>query len=161
MLEKLTIKVTEWIGTPVSILVHTIFFIGIFALNIFGVSFDSIMLLLTTAVSLEAIYLAIFIQISVNRSSTKIQDLQEDVEDIQEDIDEIQEDVEDIQEDVGEIQGDVEDIQENVEDIGENFDEEEKPISDQTKIENLEKEIKEIKSMLLDIRENLKTKSDK
>jgi peptidoglycan hydrolase CwlO-like protein len=60
------------------------------------------LLVLTTVVSLEAIYLAIFIQMSVNRSSENIEDLKEDVEIIQEDIDEIQEDIEEIQENIDE-----------------------------------------------------------
>jgi peptidoglycan hydrolase CwlO-like protein len=55
-------------------------------------------LFLTTVVSLEAIYLSILIQLSVNLQSKKIQSIQEDVEGIQEDVEEIQEDVEEINE---------------------------------------------------------------
>lgn len=95
-LEKTSIKMTNWIGTPMSLVVHTIAFIGIFSLRLFGVMFEDILLILTTAVSLEAIYLAIFIQMTVNRNTESIEDLQEDVEEIQENVDDIEEDIEKI-----------------------------------------------------------------
>ena len=63
-----------WIGSIPSLIAHTIFFIISFALPILGiVDFDKMLLVLTTVVSLEAIYLAIFIQMSVNRSSENIE----------------------------------------------------------------------------------------
>ena len=98
-LEKIANGAMWWIGSIPSLIAHTIFFIISFALPILGiVDFDKMLLVLTTVVSLEAIYLAIFIQMSVNRSSENIEDLKEDVEIIQEDIDEIQEDIEEINE---------------------------------------------------------------
>lgn len=112
--EKASQWLTESIGTNTSIILHTIFFIGIFALSFLGLSLDKILLILTTVVSLEAIYLAIFIQMSVNRATQTISEVGEDVEDIQEDVEDIQEDVEDIQEDVEDLQENVEDIQEEV-----------------------------------------------
>ena len=90
-------------------MIHTIFFIAIFCLRFLGISASDILLILTTIVSLEAIYLAIFIQMTVNKHS-------EELEEVSEDIGEIQEDVEEIQKDVDEIQEDVEDIQEEVKD---------------------------------------------
>ncbi len=65
-----------------------------------GVTLDKILLILTTAVSLEAIYLAIFIQMSVNRTTKSLANVEENIDDLQEDIQDIQEDVEDIQEDI-------------------------------------------------------------
>lgn len=62
------------------------------------------LLILTTIVSLEAIYLAIFIQMTVNHASREIEDVGEDIGEIQKDIDEIQEDVDELQEDVEEIE---------------------------------------------------------
>ncbi|MCL1690819.1 hypothetical protein CMU59_08895 [Elizabethkingia anophelis] len=116
-LEKIANGAMWWIGSIPSLIAHTIFFIISFALPILGiVDFDKMLLVLTTVVSLEAIYLAIFIQMSVNRSSENIEDLKEDVEIIQEDIDEIQEDIEEIQEDIDEIQEDVEEISEDDDD---------------------------------------------
>lgn len=85
-LEKISIKLTKWIGTPVSLIIHTLLFAGIFALrHFFGVSTDYILLILTTAVSLEAIYLSIFIQMTVNRNTESLEEVEEDIEDIQED----------------------------------------------------------------------------
>lgn len=84
-LEKASFKLTEWIGTPVSLIIHTLFFAGVFALRYFGVTTDYILLALTTAVSLEAIYLSIFIQMTVNRNTESLEEVEEDIEDIQED----------------------------------------------------------------------------
>lgn len=114
-LEHIADMATRWIGSTTSLLVHTLVFIIAFALPALHIlGFDKMLLVLTTIVSLEAIYLAIFIQMSVNKNSADIENIQEDVEEIQEDIEEIQEDVEEIQEDVEEIQEDVEEIQEDL-----------------------------------------------
>ena len=85
-------KLTYWIGSPQSIVVHTVFFIAIFALRFFGVSSSDILLLLTTIVSLEAIYLSIFIQMTVNKHAEELEEVSEDIEEIQEDGEEIQQD---------------------------------------------------------------------
>ncbi len=84
-LERASYKLTSWIGTPASLIIHTVMFMGIFALRYFGVTTDYILLILTTAVSLEAIYLSIFIQMSVNRATESLEEVEEDIEDIQED----------------------------------------------------------------------------
>ena len=110
--EEFSKKLTYWIGSPQSILVHTFFFIGIFSLRFFKVASSDILLVLTTIVSLEAIYLSIFIQMTVNKHGEELEEVSEDIDEIQKDVDEIQEDVEDIQKDVDEIQEDVEDIEE-------------------------------------------------
>jgi uncharacterized membrane protein len=123
VLEKIANGIIWWVGSIQSLIFHTIFFIVCFALIFNIVEFEHMLLVLTTAVSLEAIYLAIFIQMSVNKSSEHIEDLKEDVNEIQEDIDEIQEDIDEIQEDIEEIQEDVEEIQEDVEEISEDEDE--------------------------------------
>lgn len=94
-------NMTYHIGTNTSIIIHTILFIGIFSLRLFGISTEEILLILTTAVSLEAIYLAIFIQMTVNRTTESLAGVEEDIDDIQEDMKEISEDVsEDSTEDV-------------------------------------------------------------
>jgi peptidoglycan hydrolase CwlO-like protein len=98
-LELISEKITNFVGTPVSILIHTFLFIGIFMLKIFGYTVDQILLILTTAVSLEAIYLSIFIQMSVNKTSKSLAGVEKDIDDIQEDVDDIQEDVEDLNSD--------------------------------------------------------------
>jgi uncharacterized membrane protein (DUF106 family) len=84
--------VTRWIGSLESILLHTIAFVISFAAVLAGeISFDRMLLVLTTIVSLEAIYLAIFIQMTINYAS-------EDLEEVEHDIDEIQEDLEEMSE---------------------------------------------------------------
>jgi low affinity Fe/Cu permease len=112
-LEKSADKATRWIGSTSSLVVHTLLFIAAFVLPFLGIPFERILLILTTAVSLEAIYLAIFIQMSVNKNTKDIEIIQEDVEEIQEDVEGIEKDVDEIQKDVEEIQEDVEDIEED------------------------------------------------
>ncbi|QQR50263.1 DUF1003 domain-containing protein [Candidatus Nomurabacteria bacterium] len=94
-------RATKWIGSTNSLVVHTIFFAGMLVLAFTtDIGFDKILLVLTTLVSLEAIYLSIFIQMTVNKHSEELEEVSEDIEEIQEDVDEIQENIEDIQEDV-------------------------------------------------------------
>lgn len=103
-LEKVTDKIMWWIGSVPSLVAHTLVFITAFLLPIFGiVSLDKMLLVLTTVLSLEAIYFSIFIQMSVNRSHEHIEDIREDIEEIQDDIEEISEDIDDIQEDIEDI----------------------------------------------------------
>ncbi len=144
-LERISIQVTNWVGTTQSIIVHTIFFIVIFGLGFFGISTDEILLILTTAVSLEAIYLALFIQMTVNRNTrslegveSDIDEIQEDVEDLGEDIDDIQENVEDLGEDIEDIQEDIDEIQSDGDDLDEHKTIEEKALA------SIEAEIKKI-----------------
>ena len=112
-LEHLTTAITHWMGTTQSIIAHTIFFVVVFLLvPVLGL--DKVLLVLTTAVSLEAIYLSLFIQMTVNRNT-------ESLEDVEEDIEEIQEDVENVEGDIDRIQGDVEDLGEEVEDISDDI----------------------------------------
>lgn len=123
-LERIADIATRWIGSTASLIFHTVIFIVAFILPLLHLTtFDKMLLVLTTIVSLEAIYLAIFIQMSVNKNSQDIENIQEDVEEIQEDIEEIQEDVDEIQEDVEEIQEDLDEIQEDVEEIQEDVEE--------------------------------------
>ncbi len=97
-------RATGWIGSPASFAVHTVAFGVAFALPLLHfASWATMLLVLTTVVSLEAIYLAIFIQMAVNRQARELQAVSQDVDEIQEDIDEIQEDVDEIQEDIEEI----------------------------------------------------------
>lgn len=96
-------KLTSWIGSPISFVVHTLFFVGMLALALAGFDLDKLLLVLTTIVSLEAIYLSIFIQYSVNQHTKTLT--------------EVAEDIEDVTEDVGELSAEVEDISENIEDL--------------------------------------------
>ncbi|MFA6325036.1 MAG: hypothetical protein WCX46_02300 [Candidatus Paceibacterota bacterium] len=103
-IRKASDKFVRWIGSPYSLLVHTIFFAVMITLAFSDIGFDKIMLVLTTIVSLEAIYLSIFIQMTVNKHTEELEDVSEDIDEIQEDVDEIQKDVDEIQEDFEEIQ---------------------------------------------------------
>ena len=102
---------TDWIGSVSSLLVHTALFIVSFSLVLFGYDFDKILLTVTTVVSLEAIYLAIFIQMAINQQSQSLEGVEEDIDVIQERVEDIHEDVEDIHDDVEDIQKDVDEIQ--------------------------------------------------
>lgn len=100
-------RVIVWVGSPSSLAVHTLVFIACFAAAMLGVvSWDTMLLVLTTVVSLEAIYLAIFIQFSVNRQAASLKGVEEEVEIIQENVEELGEHVEDIKEDVADLQED-------------------------------------------------------
>lgn len=103
-LQKTALAITHWIGSPQSIIVHTIVFILSFVVAFAGLlPFDRMLLVLTTILSLEAIYLALFIQMTVNYTTQTIEAVGEDIEEIQEDVDEIQKDVDELQEDIEEI----------------------------------------------------------
>lgn len=94
--DKTSEKMTEWVGSTSSIVVHTALFALAFILPFFGFPFDRMLLILTTAVSLEAIYLVIFIQMTVNRNTESLEEVEHDIDEIQEDIDEIIEDVDEV-----------------------------------------------------------------
>lgn len=124
--EETALAITRTIGSPISIIVHTLLFLGSFVAAFIGlVEFDRMLLILTTLVSLEAIYLAIFIQMTINYTTRELAEVGHDVEAIQEDVGEIQADVGELQEDVEEIGEEVEEISEDVEEMteGEHVDE--------------------------------------
>lgn len=181
-LEDVANNATSWIGSIESLLIHTLIFAVSFSLVLFGIPIDRVLLVLTTVLSLEAIYLAIFIQMSVNQNTLRlnkvehnIEDIAVDVGNIEHDIDEIQEDVqgiekevteigdnvEGIQEDVEGIQEDVEGIQGNVEEIAEDVEHIEKDIDElQEDVQGIEKEVIEIGDTVDDISDNDQVKSN-
>ncbi len=119
-IQKTALTVTRWIGSPASVVVHTILFAGSFIAVLTGwLDFDRMLLVLTTIVSLEAIYLCILIQMTINYTTQELAEVGEDIEEMQGNIGEIQEDVGELQEDVEEIGEDVEDISEEVEGMSE------------------------------------------
>jgi uncharacterized protein YoxC len=129
-LETLALSVIRGIGSIWSVIIHTLLFIFAGILILIGINVDRVLLVLTTIVSLEAIYLSIFIQMSVNHQARAIASVEKDIDEIQEDVEEIhdhveeiQEDVEEIAEDVGEMQEDIDEIQEDVEEIAEDVEE--------------------------------------
>ncbi len=115
--------ISRWIGSPQSLLAHTIVFFGAFSIALFGLAaWDTVLLAVTTVVSLEAIYLAIFIQMSVNRAEVSLAEVEEGVAEIEENIDDMSVDIEGIEKDVAEISEDIEGIEKDVAEIEENID---------------------------------------
>lgn len=134
---------TRWVGSPQSVAIHSVLFAASFALAFVGlVDTDRMLLILTTIVSLEAIYLSLFIQMTVNYQQQSLEEVEQDIEEIQEDIDEIQEDVDEIAEDVDEIAEDVDEIAEDVEEMSEEDKE------DEAREEAQHKTLEEIRSTL-------------
>jgi peptidoglycan hydrolase CwlO-like protein len=144
-------KVIAWIGSPASLIVHTIAFAACFSVSLLHwVDWNLMLTVLTNVVSLEAIYLAIFIQFSVNQQAKSLRGVEEDVESIQEDVEELGEHVEGIKEDV-------EDIQEDIGEISEDAIEE---LRKRTQAQTLEALSNDVRAMLQHI-ESLKTGSNK
>ena len=112
-IQKTALAVTRWIGSPTSVIIHTILFISCFLAVEEGlILFENMLLILTTIVSLEAIYLSILIQMTINYTTHELAEVSEDIGEIQEDVGELQEDVEEIGEDVEDISEEVEGMSE-------------------------------------------------
>jgi peptidoglycan hydrolase CwlO-like protein len=155
-LETIALSVTKSIGSIWSVIIHTIIFILSFSLVLFGIPIDRVLLVLTTILSLEAIYLSIFIQMSVNYQSRALANVEHDIDEIAEDVGEIhdhveemQEDVEGIAEDVGEIQEAHEEIQEDIEEIQKDVDE------IQSDVDEIQKDVDEIQEDVEEIAEDV------
>ncbi len=161
-LESLALSVTRGVGSIWSIIIHTLLFAGAFILVFFGADLERILLVLTTIVSLEAIYLSIFIQMSVNHQARALASVEKDIDEIAEDVEGISQDVEEIAEDVGEIAEDVEDIQEAHEEIQEDIEEIQKDVDEiQGDVEEIQKDVDEIQGDVEDIAEDTETPSAK
>ncbi|MBV8978001.1 MAG: DUF1003 domain-containing protein [Alphaproteobacteria bacterium] len=153
-------RLIVWIGSPASLALHSLVFAAFFAVSLLKlVAWDLMFAVLTNVVSLEAIYLAIFIQMSVNRQSASLKEVEQDVGDIQENIEELGENVEELGENVEELGENVEDLKEDVEDIQEDIgmeepDEEARARRQAEMLETLTAEVKTILQHL----EAMKTK---
>lgn len=152
-------RLIAWVGSPASLAIHTLAFIAFFAASLMGlVAWELMLLVLTTAVSLEAIYLAIFIQMSVNRQSESLKEVEEDVESIQENVEELGENVEELGENVEELGENVEDLKEDVEDIQEDIGEDDADaLRDRRQAEMLDTLTNDVKAILTYL-ESLKAK---
>lgn len=146
-LENMAISLTRGIGSIWSVIIHTLLFASAFISILLGADVDRVLLVLTTIVSLEAIYLSIFIQMSVNNQAKAIASVEKDIDEISHDVEEIAEDVEGIAEDVEEIAEDVEEIAEDVEDIQEDMEE------IQEDVEGIQEDIDEIQEDVEEIQE--------
>ena len=152
--EILALSVTRAIGSIWSLAIHTMLFLGAFLLVLFGVDFDRVLLVLTTIVSLEAIYLSIFIQMSVNYQGRAIESVEKEIDEIAEDVEDIQENVEEMQEDVEGIAEDVEEIQETHEEIQEDIEEIQKDMDDiQEDVEGIAEDVEEIQEDIVEMQD--------
>lgn len=150
-LELASLRLTRFIGTPASVVIHTFLFAGAFTLPFFGIEIERVLLVLTTLVSLEAIYLSIFIQMSVNENTASLAEVEEDIEGIHEEVEELGDEVEEIGEDVEEIAEDIDEIQEEA---AEDEREEEKQRMSLEKIETgLQKLLGDIETLKLQKKE--------
>ena len=140
------IGVTRWIGSPASVVIHTLIFVGTFvAASENLIDFQQMLLVLTTIVSLEAIYLSIFIQMTINYTTQELREVGEDIEEMQEDIGEIQEDVGELQENVEEISEDVVGISEDVgETIEDEVTEEKRKLEQKETLESIETNLRKL-----------------
>lgn len=144
-------KVTAATGSYASIAIHTVIFAMFLLAPVFGwMEKDNALLTLTTIVSLEAIYLALFIQISVNRNTESLESVEEDIQEIQEDVEDISEEVEDLGEDLEKIEKDIDEIQEDVEEISEDVEELGEDVEDLEEDTDEEKKRKEEQKMRLE-----------
>ena len=174
--DKFAVKLTEWVGTPQSIGIHTVLFIMAFVFYFGGVPFETVLLVLTTIVSLEAIYLSLFIQLSVNRTTESLEEVEEDLGEIQQDVEgleggfgEIQEDFEGLEGNVKRIRRNVEELESDVENISEDIDrfylEDDKEASQEKvahvesskSLQNIEKEIIGLSKGIIALRDDLET----
>ena len=154
-MEKSAASITRWIGSAASVTLHTILFIVSFVLPLLNVvSFERMLLVLTTMVSLEAIYLSIFIQMSINMNNQNIELIQGDIEELGEDIEEISEDLEELGEDIEEISEDLEELGEDIEELGEDIEEIGEDLEEiQKDVDELQEDVDEIQ---VDSKEELK-----
>ena len=150
-------RVIDAMGSTASLLIHTAIFFAFFLSAWLGfLSLDSMLLILTTVVSLEAIYLALFIQMTVNENTKSLREVEEDIEDIQEDVEELGEDLEDIQEDIEEMSEDIEEISEDIDEIQEDVEEmseedKEEERREQASADALDRLTADVRSILADL----------
>ncbi len=147
-------RATSWIGSVPSLILHTVVFLGAFSLGIIhAASWEIILLVLTTVVSLEAIYLAIFIQMTVNRNTQQLREVEEDIDEIQEDVEELGEDVDEIQEDIEEMSEDLDEIQEDVEEMTEEEEAEAQSVKNAATLEQLTADVRRVLADLEGLKE--------
>jgi low affinity Fe/Cu permease len=83
--------VTRWIGSPQSVIIHSVFFAAMLmwcALD--SLHRDHILLVLTTVVSLEAIYQMLFLQMTVNQQGRELFEVKSAMDEVCETVEEMQ-----------------------------------------------------------------------
>lgn len=157
------------LGTIQSVVIHSIIFASFYCSAwIFPSQSDHIISLFTNLLSIEAIYLSVFIQLSVNRNNEHVEQIKEDVSELNENIDDIAEDmselnenVDDIAEDVSEINENIDDIAEDVEELNEDENEDDKPMKEQVSkneiITTTHQKLQRLQSQLENIQKEINT----
>ena len=153
---KIVERIVGALGSAYSLVAHTAVFTGFFLLALVGIlSWELMLLVLTTLVSLEAIYLALFIQITVNEHTRSLREVEEEIEELGEEMEDIQEDLEEISEDIEEMSEDMDEIQEDIEEMNEEEIEERKQKAlkqkKATKAETLEQLTRDVQRVLADL----------
>ena len=111
-------KATKWVGSTASLVVHTILFTASFLSHwIFGFDFDSVLLIVTTIVSLEAIYISIFIQRAVNQQGQRLIDVEEDIAEVDRALDDVEEALDDVEEALDEVEETLTEQEEEIADL--------------------------------------------
>ena len=89
-LEKFSFKLTEFMGSPFSLILHTIIIALVLSLRYFEIVGNFTVVGLAAIFSLEALYLAIFTQIKVNRNTKSLNEAEATIENIHEEEQEAQ-----------------------------------------------------------------------
>jgi peptidoglycan hydrolase CwlO-like protein len=157
LMEKGATSVTRWVGSGMSVILHTILFVVSFTLPAIGwVSFERMLLVLTTVVSLEAIYLSIFIQMSINMNNQNIESIQGDIEELGEDIEELGSDIEELGEGIEELGEDIEELGEDIEELGEGIEELGEDLEELGEdLEEIQKDVDEMQEEVEEIQEEI------
>ena len=74
-LEKFSFKLTELMGSPFSLSLHTAIIIAALSLRYIGFTSNLPLVTVATIFSLEALYMAIFTQVKVNRNSRSLDEV--------------------------------------------------------------------------------------
>ena len=99
-IETLALSASNAFGSVWSVIIHTILFVCAFIFIATGTDLNKVLLVLTTFVSLEAIYLSIFIKMSSSKQSKTLERVEKDMDAIVDDVEEMKKDVEEIRVDV-------------------------------------------------------------
>ncbi len=88
-LEKISYKLAKLIGSPFCLVLHIALFGGFFILRSLGIIPNAVLIMLATVVGLEAIFLIIFVQMSVKNNTKSLIQLQEKIDQIQQEEEEV------------------------------------------------------------------------
>lgn len=79
-LEKLSFGLAKLIGSPLSLLLHTVIFASFLIFRYLGIVNNSVLVVLAAAACLEAIYLVIFVQMIIKNNTKTLSEVQNKIE---------------------------------------------------------------------------------